>query len=72
MKISQKEQIWSILDKYDRSLSSFCDSLSNVIQEKSLKSDFLTIFRNYNNIDTQDVLILDQIIGNQIMIAVNS
>jgi len=72
MKISQKEQIWSILDKYDRSLSSFCDSLSNVIQEKSLKSDFLMIFRNYNNIDTQDALILDQIIGNQIMNAVNS
>ena len=72
MKISQKEQIWSILDKYDRSLSSFCDSLSNVIQEKSLKSDFLMIFRNYNNIDTHDALILDQIIGNQIMNAVNS
>lgn len=72
MKISEKEKIWSILSKYDNSLSSFCDSLSNVIQESSTKFDFLTIFKNYNNIDTQDVLILDQIIGNQIMIAVNS
>jgi len=72
MKISQKEKIWSILDKYDNELQSFCDSLSNIIQEKSEKSDFLTIFRNYMNIDIQDALILDEILGNQIMIAVNS
>ena len=72
MKISEKEKIWSILSKYDNSLSSFCDSLSNVIQERSTKFDFLNIFKNYNNIESSDVNIIDQILGNKIMFAVNS
>ena len=72
MKISEKEKIWSILSKYDNSLSSFCDSLSNVSQERSTKFDFLNIFKNYNNIESSDVNIIDQILGHKIMIAVNS
>jgi hypothetical protein len=72
MKISEKEKIWSILSKYDNSLSSFCDSLSNVIQESSTKFDFLNIFKNYKNIESSDVNIIDQILGHKIMIAVNS
>lgn len=72
MKISEKEKIWYILSKYDNSLSSFCDSLSNVIQERSTKFDFLTIFKNYKNIESSDVNIIDHILGHKIMIAVNS
>lgn len=72
MKISQKEKLWSVLSKYDNSLSNFCDSLSNIIQERSTKLDFVTIFKNYQNIDICDVDIIDQILGNKIMIAVNS
>lgn len=72
MEISEKEQIWSVLSKYDKDLTTFCDSLSNVIQERSTKLDFVTIFKNYQNIDICDVDIIDQILGNKIMIAVNS
>jgi hypothetical protein len=72
MKISEKEKIWYILSKYNNSLSSFCDSLSNIIQERSTKLDFVTIFKNYQNIDICDVDIIDQILGNKIMFAVNS
>jgi hypothetical protein len=72
MKISEKEKIWSILSKYDNSLSSFCDSLSNIIQERSTKFDFYNILKNYKNIESSDVNIIDQILGHKIMIAVNS
>jgi hypothetical protein len=72
MKISEKEKIWYILSKYNNSLSSFCDSLSNIIQERSTKLDFVTIFKNYQNIDICDVDIIDQILGNKIMFAMNS
>jgi hypothetical protein len=72
MKISEKEKIWYTLSKYNNSLSSFCDSLSNIIQERSTKLDFVTIFKNYQNIDICDVDIIDQILGNKIMFAVNS
>ena len=72
MKISEKEKIWYILSKYNNSLSSFCDSLSNIIQERPTKLDFVTIFKNYQNIDICDVDIIDQILGNKIMFAMNS
>jgi hypothetical protein len=72
MKIEQKEKIWSVLCKYEQTLGSFCDSLSKVIQEKSNKSDYITIFRNFNNLESGDVLVLDSILGQKIMISVNS
>lgn len=72
MKIEQKEKIWSVLCKYEQTLGSFCDSLSKVIQETSNKSDYITIFRNFNNLESSDVLVLDSILGQKIMISVNS
>jgi hypothetical protein len=69
--IKDKEQIWKILVKYDTILSDFCDSLSNILQEKSQKSDFFNIIKNYQNIDNTDVLILNDVIGSEIMLAIN-
>lgn len=69
--IKGKEQIWKILVKYDNTLSDFCDSLSNVLQEKSQKSDFFNIIKNYQNIDMTDVAILNEVIGSDIMLAIN-
>ena len=72
MKIEQKEKIWSVLCKYEQTLGSFCDSLSKVIQKTSNKSDYITIFRNFINLESGDVEVLDSILGHKIMISVNS
>jgi len=72
MKLEQKEKIWSVLCKYEQTFGSLCDSLSKVIQETANKSDYITIFRNFNNLESSDVLVLDSILGQKIMISVNS
>jgi hypothetical protein len=69
--IKGKEQIWKILVKYDNTLSEFCDSLSNILQERSQNSDFFNIIKNFQNIEMSDVIILNDAIGSEIMLAIN-
>jgi hypothetical protein len=67
----KEEKIWKILVKYDNTLSDFCNSLSNVLQKNSQKSDFVNIVKNYQNIDSIDAQTLNEIIGDEIMLAIN-
>jgi hypothetical protein len=67
----KEEKIWKILVKYDNTLSDFCNSLSNVLQKNSQKSDFVNIVKNYQNIDSIDAQTLNEIVGDEIMLAIN-
>jgi hypothetical protein len=66
-----KNTIWNILSKYDNTLTSMCDSLSNILQEKADKSDYVNIFRNYRKMDIEDTKIVDIVLGSKILISVN-
>ena len=66
-----KNTIWNILSKYDNTLSSMCDSLSNILQEKADKSDYVNVFRNYRKMDFEDTKIVDIVLGNKILMSVN-
>jgi hypothetical protein len=66
-----KNTIWKILSKYDNTLTSMCDSLSNILQEKADKSDYVNVFRNYRKMHLEDTKIVDIILGNKILISVN-
>jgi len=66
-----KNTIWNILSKYDNTLTSMCDSLSNILQEKSDKTDYINIFRNYRKMDFEDTKIIDLVLGDKILISVN-
>ena len=71
MKIEQKEKIWSVLCKYEQTLSSLCDSLSNILQEKEEKNDYINVFRNYRKMSIEDTKIVDMVLGEKIAISVN-
>jgi len=66
-----KNTIWNILSKYDNTLTSMCDSLSNILQEKSEKNDYINVFRNYRKMDIEDTKIVDIVLGDKILISVN-
>ena len=66
-----KNTIWYILSKYDNTLTSMCDSLSNILQEKSEKNDYINVFRNYRKMDIEDTKIVDIVLGDKILISVN-
>lgn len=66
-----KNTIWNILSKYDNTLTSMCDSLSNILQEKADKSDYVNVFRNYRKMDIEDTKIVDIVLGNKILMSVN-
>ena len=66
-----KNTIWNILSKYDNILTSMCDSLSNILQEKADKSDYVNVFRNYRKMDIEDTKIVDIVLGSKILISVN-
>ena len=66
-----KNTIWNILSKYDNTLTSMCDSLSNILQEKSDKTDYINVFRNYCKMDIEDTKIVDIVLGDKILMAVN-
>lgn len=68
---NEKEKIWKLLVKYDNTLLEFCDSLSNILQNKQSKSDILNIVKNYKNIDYVDAIIVDSILGESITNALN-
>jgi hypothetical protein len=71
MKIEQKEKIWSVLCKYEQTLGSLCDSLSNILQEKEEKNDYINVFRNYRKMSIEDTKIVDMVLGEKIAISVN-
>ena len=66
-----KNTIWNILSKYDNTLTSMCDSLSNILQEKSEKTDYINVFRNYRKMDFEDTKIVDLVLGDKILISIN-
>lgn len=66
-----KNTIWNVLTKYDNTLTSLCDSLSNIIQEKADSSDYKTLFSNYKKMEKEDLLLIDSILGDKILVAVN-
>ena len=66
-----KNTIWNILSKYDNTLTSMCDSLSNILQEKSDKTDYINVFRNYRKMDFEDTKIVDIVLGDKILMLVN-
>ena len=66
-----KNTIWNILSKYDNTLTSMCDSLSNILQEKSDKTDYINVFRNYRKMDIEDTKIVDIVLGDKILMVVN-
>jgi hypothetical protein len=66
-----KNIIWNVLAKYDNTLTSLCDSLSNILQEKADNSDYKTVFGNYRKMEKEDKLLVDSILGDKILVAVN-
>jgi len=66
-----KNIIWNVLAKYDNTLTSLCDSLSNILQEKADNSDYKTVFGNYRKMEKEDTLLVDSILGDKILVAVN-
>ena len=66
-----KNNIWNVLSKYDNTLTSMCDSLSNILQEKADNSDYKNVFSNYRKMEKEDTNLVDSILGNKILVAVN-
>jgi hypothetical protein len=66
-----KNIVWNVLNKYDGTLTSLCDSLSNALQGKSEKSDYVNILKHYRMLETNDMNLLDSVFNTQILKAVN-
>jgi len=66
-----KNKIWNILNKYDNTLTSLCDSLSNILQEKEEKTDYINVFRNYRKMNIEDTKIVDMVLGKKILMSIN-
>lgn len=66
MKID-KQTLWRILEKYDCvEYKDLCDSLSNIIQDKSSSTDLLTIYVSLEKIQREDRDRIEKEIGNEI------
>jgi len=66
MKIDKKT-LWNILEKYDCvEYKDLCDSLSNVIQDRSSGTDLLNIYVSLEKIQREDRDIIEKEIGNEI------
>lgn len=67
MKITteNKAVLWSLLDKYDgiKEYTKFCDALSNLIQNKEINSNLLTVYTFLSKIDMIDKKKIDSTIG---------
>lgn len=66
--INKKEILWSVLSKYDsdKSLKSFCDSVSKFIQDKQDFKDIIRVFQGLSIIDKSDKNKINQVIGGDI------
>jgi hypothetical protein len=65
---NKKSILWDVLSKYDgiAEYSKFCDSLSNIIQDKSNGDDILTVYVNLSKIDRIDYNKVDEAVGVEI------
>jgi hypothetical protein len=52
-------------------LTSLCDSLSNILQDKASNSDYKTVFGKYREMETEDTLLLDSVLGDKILEVIN-
>ena len=68
---SDKNTIWNVLIKYDNTLTSLCDSLSNILQDKADNSDYKTVFANYRKMQLNDTKLIDRLLGDKIISALN-
>ena len=68
---SDKNTIWNVLIKYDNTLTSLCDSLSNILQDKADNSDYKTVFANYRKMQLNDTKLIDSLLGDKIISALN-
>jgi len=68
---TERNILWNVLTKYDNTLTSMCDSLSNILQSNEDKSDYVNIFKNYRKMDLEDTKIIDVVLGKKILMAVN-
>jgi len=66
MKID-KQILWNILEKYDCvEYKDLCDSLSNIIQDRSSDTDLLNIYVSLEKIQREDRDSIEKEIGNEI------
>lgn len=68
---TEKTILWNVLTKYDNTLTSMCDSLSNILQSSEDKSDYVNVFKNYRKMDLEDTKTIDVVLGKKILMAVN-
>ena len=68
---TERNILWNVLTKYDNTLTSMCDSLSNILQSNEDKSDYVNILKNYRKMDLEDTKIIDVVLGKKILMAVN-
>lgn len=66
--INNNKILWSVLVKYDgvENFNSFCDGISNFIQNKQNSTDIINIFQSLSKIDTSDKIKIDKTIGSHI------
>lgn len=69
MKITTENKaiLWSLLEKYDgiKEYTKFCDALSNLIQNKNITSNLLTVYTFLSKIDMVDKKKIDSTIGTE-------
>jgi len=65
---TKKSILWRILNKYDgiTDFNKFCDSISNLIQEKSNGDDLVTIYQHFTEIEKADYIVVNDAIGFEI------
>jgi len=68
---TERNILWNVLTKYDNTLTSMCDSLSNILQSNEDKSDYVNILKNYRKMDIEDTKIVDIVLGKKILMAFN-
>lgn len=65
---TKKSILWSVLSKYDglTEFNKFCDSISNLIQEKYSGNDLVTIYQHFTSLDKSDYNVVNEAIGFEI------
>lgn len=68
IKTNKKSILWGVLSKYDGLVeyTKFCDSLSNLIQDKATGDDILTVYTHLAKIDRVDYNKVDEAVGVEI------
>lgn len=66
--MNKQSTLWSVLAKYDglAEFNTFCDSISNFIQNKSNGDDIITVYQNLAVIDKEDYKKINEVIGVEI------